>query len=404
MELSGLKRKRLHQDVRTRSGLGDIPSALLLQVVGYLWLDLPQWVTFRLVCQDWHTVSITAGWVAMLRAFSTPTTICHVIKAIPTVRSLRFQDGGPLQLEPLFPLTALQHLELTCSLLGGTTGLERLTTLRSLRICSQFPGPATDLAGLRALSGLRELDLQQCLVSDSWLENLATLQLTALFLPATITDNGLERISHMTSLELLHLQCWLVTNQTLSMLSRLIALKSLDFLGTRVTTDGLQTLQAFPALQHLAIPGLSSPSIDYSKWPTLPSLSTLDLSYSFVASLEFVSKLTSLSDLDLQNCSHLTDTGLAAVCCLPLLEKLNLHGCTSITDVGLYALTEGDNLAHSLRELDVTYCAVGDDSVAALSKLSKLELLSFNWDCTRITARGVASLKARTPAPSTSDW
>jgi len=375
--------------------LGNIPSALLLQIAGYLSLDLYQWVTLRAVCREWRATSTTAGWVAILQASATSSTLCHVTSLIPAVRKLRFFDANQLRLEPLSDLKSLQCLELSCPTLEGITGLDKLTNLTELRIISRSSGLPRHLLGLLALRGLRELDLQQCPIADDCLQTVATLQLSALKLPVTTTVLGLGHIAHMTSLELLHLQSVVVTEYTLGVLSQLTALKSLEFVGHRVT--GFKPLQPFSLLQRLAVPFLNAPSLDFSEWPTLPTLSFLDLSYSLVSSLDFVSRLTNLKSLNLQSCGRLTDTGLCGICCLPLLETLNLHGCTSVTDVGLYALTEGEGL-QSLRELDVTYCAVGDDSVAALSKLSRLELLNFNWENSRITARGIAHLKARTPA------
>jgi len=82
------------------------------------------------------------------------------------------------------------------------------------------------------------------------------------------------------------------------------------------------------------------------------------------AGLAHLSRLNSLTTLNLTCCEAITDAGLAHLSRLNSLTTLNLGGCTAITDAGL----------------------------AHLSRLNSLTTLNL-WNCTAITDAGLAHLR-----------
>ena len=76
------------------------------------------------------------------------------------------------------------------------------------------------------------------------------------------------------------------------------------------------------------------------------------------------------------------------------LRTLNLRG-TKVTSKGMRHLTDDYGLGRYLRELDLSNTAIDDSAVAELTKLSALKKI--NLQGTKITADGVAQLKAAVP-------
>ncbi|VDD80607.1 unnamed protein product [Mesocestoides corti] len=97
--------------------------------------------------------------------------------------------------------------------------------------------------------------------------------------------------------------------------------------------------------------------------------------------------------LDLSECQHLTDETckyLGQNC--PELQQLSLASCPYIGDEGLRKLSACDRLTH----LDVSWCAVGDEGLAAIAQgcpgLKELKVMG----CHDVTSRGVGHIASRT--------
>jgi Leucine-rich repeat (LRR) protein len=135
-----------------------------------------------------------------------------------------------------------------------TLGL--ITELRSL-----FIGDAgiTD-EGLRQilhLGSLRHLSLSNCGgITDECLEHLVKLPLSILEIENTrITDQGLEHLGRLTSLNILNLKNVNITDQGLPHLESLSKLTSLTIEGSSITDDGLRTIGNFSSLISLNVGG-----------------------------------------------------------------------------------------------------------------------------------------------------
>jgi F-box/leucine-rich repeat protein 14 len=143
-----------------------------------------------------------------------------------------------------------------------------------------------------------------------------------------------------------------------------------------------------------------------------------------------VSSCTALEYLNLYACNNITDKGMRAVSSLPALTTLNLSfcvtdkgilirdshdepifvravsSCTALTSLNLssnYELTEKGMRAvsscTSLKSLDLRECfKLTDEAVRALSSLPALT--SLNLSHCYVTAAGVQALRSTTAAPS----
>ncbi|VDM31104.1 unnamed protein product, partial [Hydatigera taeniaeformis] len=109
-------------------------------------------------------------------------------------------------------------------------------------------------------------------------------------------------------------------------------------------------------------------------------------------SLRFTSLCRLIEMLDLSECQHLTNETckyLGQNC--PELQQLSLASCPHIGDDGLKKLSACDRLTH----LDVSWCAVGDDGLAAIAQgcpgLKELKIMG----CHDVTSRGVGHIASR---------
>jgi hypothetical protein len=117
------------------------------------------------------------------------------------------------------------------------------------------PVSDADLAVLKRLPDLRQLNLGGTRISDAGLSHLGGLKgLEELYLLAVpITDAGLEHLRGLTGLRQLDLSATRVTDAGLRHLEALTGLEHLYLVDTRVTREGVKQLQrALPDLNiHL---------------------------------------------------------------------------------------------------------------------------------------------------------
>jgi hypothetical protein len=103
----------------------------------------------------------------------------------------------------------------------------------------------------------------------------------AIELPDTVTDDDLENLHALDSLDpvCLQLRGSQVTGRGLTSLTRLRGLRTLVLYSTSITDDDLQTLQAFPELATLNLDGskIGAPSLEHLK--KLPALRCVSLRF-----------------------------------------------------------------------------------------------------------------------------
>ncbi len=124
---------------------------------------------------------------------------------------------------------------------------------------AQEPVPAwlVSLLGDDFFGDLTAVSLEDCQVTDVWLDNLQNLpQLHMLSLNGThITDTGLERLRGFSQLYDLRLRSTSVTDAALERLSVFKDLQVLALTGTKVTDAGIKRLKQFKKLRFVLLGG-----------------------------------------------------------------------------------------------------------------------------------------------------
>ena len=264
-------------------------------------------------------------------------------------------------------------------------------------------------------------------VSDEGVGHLRRLKhLRSLSLPTSLlTDAGMAYLGEMTQLEELAigngngrvvprepangtLDESIVANVTDAGLKRLQALRelrSLTLFGTRITDDGLESLKQFihlrkhnirllkggvteRGLAHLKnVPSLRDLAIEDSV--SAPRTQTIDSSLAPLTTLRGLESLTIFS-------LRVTDAGMVHVGRMAKLRNLDLDhwiATMPLTDGGLEQLTE----LSELRRLRLGIRRVSDRGLAALSKLSKLEVFEITGlTHLNITDSGLLQLRTLT--------
>lgn len=253
----------------------------------------------------------------------------------------------------------------------------------------RLPIKDDDLAFVRHLEGLRELDLSGTGITNEGLKHLETLkQLEVLSLSGTkVTDEGLSAVVRLEKLTILDLPSQ-ITPDGLVRLSERPTLASLSLRGNAnlTATDALRGLVALKALGRLDLAestltdaageslGLCKrlEDVDLSRTGagdgTLRALSSsrilthLNLTRTAVTDggVGALASATSLETL-LLGSTKITDAALEAVCSLPLLKRVSLAG-TAVTDVGAARLARGSGTLEdlSLQDVKVTDACCGD--------------------------------------------
>lgn len=205
--------------------------------------------------------------------------------------------------------------------------------------------------------------------------NSATSTITLLDLRGSqrLSDRGLLQLSHtpLCSLEVARLDnCHGITGRGLLAFSRSYKLHTLSLSNCRRLTD-----EAVVNVSHLG-----------------ESLMTLNLGGSRCLtdrSLEAMSGLLGLRQLDLSQCDLITNEGLNNLANLDQIEELSLGWCRLISDGGLEILSEQRNRPQTLRVLHLARCPITDDGLVHLSKLEQLQELDLNG-CSKLSSQALS--------------
>eukprot|EP00984_Skeletonema_dohrnii_P003939 scaffold1350_cov137-Skeletonema_dohrnii-CCMP3373.AAC.19 len=188
-----------------------------------------------------------------------------------------------------------------------------------------------------------------------------------------LSDRGLLQLSHtpLCSLEVARLDnCHGITGRGLLAFSRSYKLHTLSLSNCRRLTD-----EAVVNVSHLG-----------------ESLMTLNLGGSRCLtdrSLEAMSGLLGLRQLDLSQCDLITNEGLNNLANLDQIEELSLGWCRLISDGGLEILSEQRNRPQTLRVLHLARCPITDDGLVHLSKLEQLQELDLNG-CSKLSSQALS--------------
>ncbi len=237
----------------------------------------------------------------------------------------------------------------------GLALLRGQSLLRQLNLAdTQITG--TGLAQLADLPQLWSLNLSGCVGLHAG--SLAALrgfaQLTSLNLSGCgmVTDQALIHLRPLRGLADLGLAGLNITDTGLLYLVDLPTLSSLDLSWTQVGDPGLARLATMRGLHDLTLTGTHVTDAGLAHLRSLPGLEYLDLADTSVtdAGLRVLGGLTTLEVLDLEGV-RVHDAGLVHLGTLPHLRQLFL-GRTSVTDQGLELLQR----ISSVRRVDLTMC------------------------------------------------
>lgn len=169
---------------------------------------------------------------------------------------------------------------------------------------------------------------------------------------------NLDDIALMTHLQTLTIEDKQI--ESLSFLSGLSKLETLDLSGCRFPSEDLSIVAVLPQLQHLTLANCGLSTI--SELEGARHLVYLDLSYNTLRNLEVLSPITTLTEINLTN-NAVNDLSY-------------LSGLTSLTklDISYNAVTTLEPLATCQR---LTWLNVDNNSLAKLTTVDKLPLLTY---------------------------
>lgn len=159
--------------------------------------------------------------------------------------------------------------------------------------------------------------------------------------------------------------------------------------GETLNIKELQHISLLKKLQVLRL-GSSCTSLDFVG--ALPNLHALSLAgcrnLKEDSIMENLTGNMSIVDLDLTDCTQMTDDAVSCIACMECLSKLVLSGCCLITDAGVAWLEESKELQY----LDLSHCyQLTDDCLRSIATLNHIQYLSLA-ECYEITGDGIAHL------------
>lgn len=285
--------------------------------------------------------------------------------------------------------------------------LQSLPRLRSLVLA----GTATQDDALRQiaeLSGLRNLDLRNCPVSNAGLahligmKSLAALRLSGATGETTVDDKGMASLAKIKTLETVMLDgLWiseeglkplvaieglveltlaqsLAGDEALSVIAQMKNLCRLRLAKTAITSHGLRAISVLSKLRDLDLSECAS--LDNESLETVGTLVQLErLNLWRVpvgdAGIRHLAALRKIRWLNLDN-TMLTDEGMGTLAGMPGLSTLHI-GSTAVSNTGIQHLAE----ARSLREVFLARTAVDATGVATLrKKLPKATIVDITAD------------------------
>jgi Leucine-rich repeat (LRR) protein len=239
----------------------------------------------------------------------------------------------------------------------------------------------SDMPLLAELPNLERLDLSMTRITDRGMQQLkkapSIVELNLRY-AEQVTDEGMAVVKNWKKIKRLNLRGTKVTDNTLEHVSGLTTLESLDVGYAEVTDVGLDRLAALTNLKELTIGGNKLTDAGLQSLRFLTGLTYLDVSG------------TQRTDSGLWSIS-LTDLGIDAIATLKELKELRLNGMT----VSARSLGKLKTL-RKLERLSLQLCRrVGDDAAPVLASMPSLRVLDLKG--TAMTEKGLAVLKAAKP-------
>ena len=255
--------------------------------------------------------------------------------------------------------------------------LSGLTDLRELTLDNNLITDA-GLAFLPKLPKLAHLSLSGCGISDAGLEHLAKLTtLTHLGLSNNPIDgSGLRQIAGLQSLTTLEIGSPALADEHIPTVASFGGLTTLDLSASKpLTCTSLAPLAGVKSLKRITL-GRAATDPVVQSLGALVQVETLDLNHAPISdyALERMGAMKGLRDLELYGCPNLTDVGFAKLQPLKGLLKLNV-GRTRLTDNQFVTLS---TKLSELTELNINADGMSDAGLAGLANLRKVSKLNIH--------------------------
>lgn len=275
-----------------------------------------------------------------------------------------------------------------------------------LSLTVELGGEALDTSALEALALIPEIET---LVLQPKKNHL----LTSSELEAISRVSGLRRLNFRSSFEIAEADLSLlaklpkleelafsrstgITNAHLEKLSELRSLKSFQAYGTsgEVTDEGIAKIAGNRSLETLEISETKASGAFLKAFAECP-LTSLTFTGTYQGEATFTDELAKelasfpqLTRLFLNGQKALTEQTIAVIGSLEDLDELGLHGCTGISPTGFDPLGE----LTKLRTLNLQGTTAGDEAIAGLTRIPRIQGLRIGGDEATITDVGFASL------------
>jgi Leucine-rich repeat (LRR) protein len=264
-----------------------------------------------------------------------------------------------------------KNVRLLCVLLlAGAAFGEETVDLRGAWVTD------SDMPRYAAMPDLRRLDLSLTRLSDRGLRALKSapaIEDLNLYFAEQITDEGASVVRNWKHLKSLNLRGTKITDNTLELLAGVPTLESLDIGWAQITDTGLEHLTALINLRRLTFGGnkLTDTALGFLR--QMPQLEYLDIGgqqrtdsglWSLTltdAGMQSIGLVTELRELRVEG-RNLTARGLASLKPLAKLERLNLQGCKRVRDDAVPVLSS----MQQLRVLDLKDSGISEPAVAKL--------------------------------------
>ncbi|OAI56570.1 hypothetical protein AYO49_04030, partial [Verrucomicrobiaceae bacterium SCGC AG-212-N21] len=264
-------------------------------------------------------------------------------------------------------------------------------TLIGLKLGEKQPVQVVSLAALSGLTELRELTLDNNLITDAglaFLPALAKLQHLSIN-GCGMTDEGLSHVGRQMTLTELSARDNKITGTGLKHLSTLPLLSILRIGSETLTDDGVPSLASLAALQKLDLTSAKPLKVtSLTALAGIKKLKTLTMGPSATDSaVSSLGVLTSLESLDL-NRAPISDAAMDGVAAMRGLRELILHRCPNLTDYGMTKLVTLKDLV----KFDIGYTRLTDAGFKTLSmKLSEMD--EINAAASGMSDGGLAGLE-----------
>lgn len=295
------------------------------------------------------------------------------LESLEVGRICPYVPDNSILLGNISQLTHISSLDISFMLLKDTdlNPISKLVKLTYLNLDGNEKLTTQGILQLRRIKKLSHLLLYGCTKIDAqgidYLSKTMKLKTLGLSRAENISDDGMKSLSTMTSLTELDLEhCNSFGDLGFSFLTRLSNLTVLHFglyelfSEQNVTNEGLMGLSELRNLKSLSLFGRPLSDTGIQSISKLKSLTYLDISYCKLISdegMKCLSNLKSLTFLDISLCQLITDKGIYHVSQLKNLTELKADSLPNITDEAFVSLSKLPNLTSltlnhkSLREL-----------------------------------------------------